>query len=135
MPTYAICRIQKIKSWGELGSSSLHTTRERDTPNADPSIKNIRVIGNADDIDMETLFKEKIGGQKIRSNAVLAIEMLLSASPQYFRPENPSQAGTYNQDFLDNFVEASSKWLLERYTDRVVRAELHLDEEIGRAHV
>jgi hypothetical protein len=134
MPTYAICRIQKIKSWGELGSSSLHTTRERDTPNADPSIKNIRVIGNADDIYLETLFKEKIGGQKIRSNAVLGIEMLLSASPQYFRPENPSQASTYNQDLLDNFVEASSKWLLERYNDRVVRAELHLDEVTPHIH-
>lgn len=133
MATYAICRIQKIKNWGELGSSSQHTTRERYTPNADDSVQNIRLIG-ASDVALETLFKDKIGAQTIRSNAVLGVEMLLSASPQYFRPDDPSQAGAYNKELVDEFAVASTNWLLERYQGNVVRAELHLDEATPHIH-
>lgn len=133
MATYAICRIQKIKNWGELGSSSQHTTRERYTPNADYSVQNIRLIG-ANNVALETLFRDKIGAQTIRSNAVLGVEMLLSASPQYFRPEDPSQAGGYNKELVDEFAVASTNWLLERYQDKVVRAELHLDEATPHIH-
>ncbi|MBW4499623.1 MAG: plasmid recombination protein [Scytonema hyalinum WJT4-NPBG1] len=134
MATYAICRIEKIKTWAELGMSALHTARERETPNANPSVKNVRLIGSVDNKELQALFKEKIGNQKIRSNAVLGIEMLLSASPQYFRPDNPSLAGVYEQERVDDFAAASTKWLLQKYSDRVVGAELHLDEATPHIH-
>lgn len=134
MPIYAICRIQKIKSWGELGSSALHTIRARETPNASPLVKNIRLIGGVNEKDLETLFKEKIGNQKIRSNAVLGVEILLSASPEYFRPSDPSRAGVYNIECMNEFAAASTKWLRRQYNDRVVRAELHLDEATPHIH-
>ncbi len=130
----AICRIEKIKSWGQLGGSASHTIRERETPNADPSIENIRLIGSPDDPDLETMFKQKIGNQKIRKNAVLGVEMLLGASPEYFRPDEPSRAGSYDPKRLNDFTAASTKWLLEQHKDRVVRAQLHLDEVTPHIH-
>jgi Plasmid recombination enzyme/Protein of unknown function (DUF3991)/Toprim-like len=131
---YTVCRIQKIKDWGTLTSSELHTTRERDTPNADPDVHNIRLIGEKSDPDLATIFKAKIGNQKIRSNAVLGVEFVLSASAEYFRPDDPSIAGTYNQKRLDDFAEATIKWLKQSWGDRVVRCELHLDEVTPHIH-
>jgi hypothetical protein len=130
----AICRIKKLKSWGDLGGSALHTTRERVTPNADPSVDNIRLIGGRDDPNLETMVKASIGNQKIRKNAVLAVEMLLSASAEYFRPNDPSKAGVYDQKRLDDFTTASTKWLQEQYKNKVIRAELHLDEATPHIH-
>lgn len=130
----AICKIQKIKSWGMLTGNEAHTARERETPNANPEVTNIRVIGNSFDLDLATLVRDRIGSQKIRSNAVIAVEMLLSASASYFRPNAPDEAGTYEKQRLDNFVEASVNLLDSSWRERVVRAELHLDEITPHIH-
>ncbi|WP_414622830.1 MobV family relaxase [Calothrix sp. CCY 0018] len=130
----AVCKIQKIKGWGMLKGNEAHTARERDTPNANPEITNIRIIGDSSTVDLVTLVRDKIGSQKIRSNAVLAVEMLLSASASYFRPNVPHEAGTYEKQRLDNFVEASVDWLHSSWRERVVRAELHLDEITPHVH-
>ena len=117
-----------------LKGNEAHTIRERDTPNANPEIKNIRIIGASDNIDLATLVREKIGKQKIRSNAVLAVEMLLSASASYFRPQAPHEAGIYDKQRLENFVEATVNWLHSSWGERIVRAELHLDEITPHIH-
>ncbi len=130
----AVCKIQKIKSWGMLKGNEAHTARERDTPNANPEVSNIRIIGDSSNLDLATLVRHAIGSQKIRSNAVLAIEMLLSASASYFRPDVPQEAGTYDKQRLDNFVEATVNWLYSSWKERVVRAELHLDEITPHIH-
>ena len=108
----------------ELGGSGQHTARERVTLNADPEKDNIRLIGVKDGLDLETTVRAFIGDQKIRKNAVLAVEVLLSASPEYFRPDAPTLAGVFDRDRLDEFSAASTKWLFERYGDKVVRAEI-----------
>ncbi len=131
----AICRIQKIKSWGSLVGNSAHTARDRDTPNANPLVTtNVRLIGSPSDPDLATLVKAKIGERKIRSNAVLAVELLLSASPEYFRPLNESAGSTYNKQRLDDFVSATVTWLHSTWGDRLVRAQLHLDEITPHIH-
>lgn len=130
----AVCRIAKLKSIGGMSGSEKHTSRDRETLNADPDVSNIRLIGGANDPDLETLVRDKIGDQTIRSDAVLAVEMLLSASPEYFRPDNPSAAGTYDQKRLEDFTDVTTQWLREQYKDKVVRAELHLDEATPHIH-
>ncbi len=42
----AIARIAKLKGNG-LSASELHTSRQRDTPNANPSQPNQRLVGTA----------------------------------------------------------------------------------------
>lgn len=133
---YGICRIQKLKA-GAVGRSAQHTSRKRETPNADPTKQHIRIIGQPDTPntpDLETLVRQHIGDQTIRKNAVLAVEFLLTASPEYFRPDDPSRAGYYEQQRLESFQQKACEWLQTRYGDRIVRAELHLDESTPHIH-
>jgi Plasmid recombination enzyme len=130
----AVCRIQKIKSWGLLTGNEAHVARTRDTPNANPEVNNVQLIGSSNDPDLATLVKNKIGSQKIRSNAVLAVEMLLSASAEYFRPNTPQEAGTYDEERLHKFVQATTIWLSNSWGELIIRAELHLDEITPHIH-
>jgi hypothetical protein len=120
---YAIARIKKLKR-SSLGGSEAHTARLRETPNADRNKKNIRFIGNQNsDETLDNLVIQKIGEQKrkIRPDAVYAVEILLTASPEYFRPDCPTQAGYYEADKVQAWLTASQQWLEENYSSRIVR--------------
>ncbi|WP_144874948.1 MobV family relaxase, partial [Hyella patelloides] len=133
---HAIARIAKLKS-GNVGASGLHTGRVRQTPNANPEITNVRFIGQPDSPllpSLETIVRDRIGDQTIRKNGVLCVEMLLTASPEYFRPNDPSRAGYYEPEKLADFRTSVHGWLDNEYGDRIVRAELHLDESTPHIH-
>ena len=135
---YAIARLKKLKRSNIAGSAS-HVNRERETPNADPSLENIRFIGsNNQEERLEDLVLAKIGEheqkRKIRTDGVYCVELLLSASASYFRPDCPRLAGYYEQEKLDNWLEATHQWLVDEYGERIVRAELHLDEATPHIH-
>ncbi|MEO0838439.1 MAG: MobV family relaxase [Cyanobacteria bacterium J06643_5] len=135
---YAIARVAKLKKANMVGSGA-HTSRSKDTPNADPTKQNVRFIGDVDSKEnLEQLVLNKIGQhkqkRKIRTDAVYCVEILLTASPEYFRPQDPTNGGYYEENQLQSWLEASKKWLNERYDDRVVRAELHLDEMTPHIH-
>ncbi|VEP12907.1 Plasmid recombination protein [Hyella patelloides LEGE 07179] len=133
---HAIARISKLKS-GNIASNEQHTKRVREVPNADPEINNIRIVGQPETKDspnLETLVRQRIGDQTIRKNAVLCVEMLLTASPEYFRPDEPSKAGYYQPQRLEDFKEAVHQWLDNQYGDRIIRAELHKDEATPHIH-
>ncbi|WP_107807069.1 MobV family relaxase [Nodularia spumigena] len=136
MAGLAILRVVKLKSFGNVGGSEAHTARLQETANADPQKTNIRLIGDIDH-PLEEIVKLKIKSctkHKPRKDAVLCSEMFLSASPEYFRPHNPSLAGEWNQQRLRNFANTSKNWLIENYGDKCVRAELHLDEATPHIH-
>lgn len=130
---HAIARIAKLKA-GNINASELHVNRERSTPNADEKVANIRFIGEGDLRKLDDIVYQRIGDQTIRKNAVLCVEMLLTASPEYFRPNEPSKAGYYQPEKLEDWQQAVKGWLDDKYGDRIVRAELHLDESTPHIH-
>jgi len=133
---HAIARIAKLKS-GNVVASGLHTGRRRLPLNANPEVKNVRFIGQLDSPDLpslETIVRDRIGDQTIRKNGVLCVEMLLTASPEYFRPDDPTRAGYYELEKLADFQQSVHGWLDSEYGDRIVRAELHLDESTPHVH-
>jgi hypothetical protein len=137
MVALAILRVEKLKSFSNVGSSEKHTARLQDTPNADPTKKNIRLIGELDDLPLSEIVKTKIATStkhKPRKDAVLCSDIFLSASPEYFRPYNPSLAGEWDNNRMLDFANASKNWLIENYGDKCVRAELHLDEVTPHIH-
>lgn len=130
---------------GPLPCRSAPNRRSRPTPNADPAqlARNewlIRPEGGLVDAvttrikRAEMLRKEAAAAEgrtppkKRRKDAVLAVEVVLSASPEFFRPERPWEAGTYNPERLAAWRDASMAWLKARYGDNLVSAVLHLDE-------
>jgi Plasmid recombination enzyme/Protein of unknown function (DUF3991)/Toprim-like len=137
MTAKAIMRVGKLKSLGSVGGSEKHTARLQDTPNADPYKENIRLMGNNNDPSLEKIVLAKIADNtkhKPRKDAVLCSEIFLSASPEYFRPHDPSSAGEWDDSLMWNFADASKKWLQDNFGDKCVRAELHLDESTPHIH-
>ncbi len=134
--SYAICRIAKLKK-SNLAGSGTHVSRTRPTPNANSSIENKSLIPTDDRSPLQDLVAAKIAlthQGAVRSNAVHAVEFLLSASPEYFRPNNPTEYGTYDSVHVDAWAQQNIEWLKKEYGDRIVRAELHLDEATPHIH-
>jgi len=116
---FAILRTDKLKSAGSIGGSLSHTFRTRDTPNADPqrTHSNEVLIGGDSPDAVKATIAERLP-EKRRSDAVLAIEYFIGASPDAF---NNQEGGDYFQDAL--------KWLQDRHgAENVVSAVVHRDE-------
>jgi hypothetical protein len=137
---YAIVRIAKLKQVNIAGSG-MHVSRGRNTPNANASMfeENQTLIYYDDrHTPLKEVVHQKIHSvpqkRKIRTDAVHCVEILLTASPEYFRPDDPSKYGDYQADKLADWTAATVEWLKQEYGDKIVRAELHLDEATPHIH-
>lgn len=142
MPNYAIIRTAKHTSLGTIAGIGHHLDRTRETPNADsrrahlnrswngcawvpwgdterqPGAHLAAVQARLDD------FQQR--GGKIQANAVLAIEVLMSASPEAFKDPG--------FDF-EGWLSAQTDYLAKRFGERnIVAVVLHLDEETPHVH-
>lgn len=132
----AIFRISKLKSFVAIAGAERHNYRIRNTPNADPDRRqdNFTFMGDAERPLLD-LARERIGEQKIRKNALLAIEVFISASPEYFRPDAPEQAGYWEQEKFAAWLAANARFLEQEFgSRRILRAECHLDESTPHIH-
>ena len=137
---YAIVRIAKLKQVNIAGSG-MHVSRGRKTPNANMSLlEHNETLIYFDDrhAPLGEVVSKKIHSvpqkRKIRTDAVHCVEILLTASPEYFRPDDPSKYGDYQTDKLADWKKATVDWLKREYGDKIVRAELHLDEATPHIH-
>ena len=62
------------------------------------------------------------------------LRIVLSASPEYFRPGDPSAVGTWDEDRLAAWEEATMNQLRAEHGDDLIFAELHLDEDTPHIH-
>jgi hypothetical protein len=132
----AIFRMSKLKSFGAIAGAEHHNRRTRTTLNADPDRvqENFVFMGEVDR-PLEELARERIGGQTIRKNAVLAIDVFISASPEYFRPGEPDRAGYWEGDKFEAWLEANEAFLKREFGEQnILRAECHLDESTPHIH-
>ncbi|MDQ7005512.1 MAG: hypothetical protein Q9N67_11590 [Ghiorsea sp.] len=57
----AILRTAKLKTLGNIAGSAAHVSRSRDTPNADPVIDNITLVGSGDIfLDVKNMLPGKV---------------------------------------------------------------------------
>lgn len=117
---YAILRTKKLKSFGSIVGSGKHTYREQDTPNADQSRLSKNIHRGAKSAEgLAQLFRSKMP-EKVRKNAVLGIEYLITASPEKFNDPN-FRANEYFKD--------SIKWLQKKHgKENVLAVSVHNDE-------
>ena len=121
--SYAILRLSKLKSWSAVGGSGAHTYRATETPNADPALAGLNVTGIGTKGDVLGDVRRRVDAitSKPRSNAVLALELLLTASPEHF--QGKSQAD------VKAWARANATWLKQTFgKDNVVHLVLHQDE-------
>ena len=123
---HAIARIAKLKG-GSVAGAGQHVARLRETPNADPDRQheNRRLIG--DDRPLRDVVTERIDqhGGKSRVDSVESVELLLSASPEYFT----DGWDELNPERVRAFADKSVEFLQERYSANCVEAALHMDEK------
>ena len=117
--SFAIYRTAKLKSFGEIGGSLSHTYRTRPTPNADENKQHLnKHIFETYNQCFDAL-KNAIP-EKRRSNAVLCIEHLITASPDW------NGWGTKKEE---EFFKKSLEFLNNKYgKENVIACSIHRDE-------
>lgn len=145
MRRFAILRAAKLKTTAKLRSVSAHNLRREPVENADPSRATSNwfcrfedgqatwVRGTAEGLpDLAEQVEQRVAsiearGGKVRKNAVRAIELVMTASPQVFKqPE-------FN---LGRWVGESLRWAVREFgLQNIVQAAVHLDEQTPHMHV
>lgn len=121
MANYAIMRCKKLTGMGSVASALQHCYRERETPNADSerTPENYCSVSQSADEAMGKL--RELLPEKRRKDAVLAVEYVMTASPEWWNEATPRQQA--------EFFARSEQWLENKYgKDRVVAAVVHRDE-------
>lgn len=121
MANYAIMRCKKLTGMGSVASALQHCYRERETPNADAdrTPENHCSVSQSADEAMGKL--RELLPEKRRKDAVLAVEYVITASPEWWNEATPRQQA--------EFFARSEQWLENKYgKDRVVAAVVHRDE-------
>lgn len=106
---------------GSVAASMQHCYRERETHNADQerTPDNQHLVAKSTDEAMGKL--RDLLPEKRRKDAVLAVEYVMSASPEWFAKATPEQEKA--------FFQQSLQWLADKYgADRIVTASIHRDE-------
>jgi hypothetical protein len=119
---YAIMRVKKLASMGAAAASMQHNFRERETPNADPSRtpENEHLAARSTDEAMGRL--RELLPEKRRKDAVLAVEYVMTASPEWWKQASQAQQQV--------FFERSMGWLQAKYgAQNVVAATIQRDEK------
>jgi len=118
---FAIMRSKKLTGMGSVAASLKHCYRERDTPNADPerTPQNEHRAARSGDQAMGEL--RSALPHKRRKDAVLAVEYVMTASPEWWGKASPDQQR--------KFFDQAQKWLADKYGQKnILVASIHRDE-------
>lgn len=121
MTMYAIMRCKKLSSMGSVAGALKHCYRERETPNADAMMTPTNEHKAAENTDEAMGKIRAMLPDKRRKDAVLAVEYVMTASPEWWKSATPEEQ--------HRFFEHSQKWLADKYgADRIITATIHRDE-------
>ncbi len=135
---YAVLRVdrRKAKAMAAIAASSAHTMREKPTPNADPDGAAPGVMHLADGKTPYQAARHLLEGAERRNrDTVLCREIVLSASPSYFRPGRETMGGVFEPDKVKAWATASLAWAKRQWADQLASVVLHLDEMTPHLHL
>ena len=122
---YAVMRLNKLKSMGQVSARGAHNERTRNTPNADAERlhTNERLAGSGDWLaDVQARLDD---APTIRTNAVLAYDVVFTASREFFDVGDERA----RDERLAEWRDRTMGWLRDRFgAENVVAAVLHRDE-------
>lgn len=124
---YSILRVKKIggkngRGKANLSAAARHNLRERETPNARPEdiSRNIHLAGARTAAELMKLWDER-APEKVRKNAVPALEYVMSASPEKMAEMGQARSEDYLRDAF--------AWLEEKHgAQNILSAVIHMDE-------
>lgn len=131
MSSFAILRIQKLKSDIAIQRSLKHSFREQTTPNADPERTHLNSHYKANNVESALANYSQILGtltKKVRTNAVKAVEFLITASPEVMQEKDKSEQMSYFRDALTFLKDKHGE-------ENIVCAGVHFDETTPHMYV
>ena len=135
---YAVLRVdrRKAKAMAAIAASSAHTMREKPTPNADPDglAPIVMHLANGKTPYQAARYLLK-GAERRNRDTVLCREIVLYASPSYFRPGRESMGGVFEPDKVKAWAVASLAWAKRQWPDQLASMVLHLDEQTPHLHL
>ena len=120
--SFAILRVEKLSGMGKVAAAAQHNLRECDTPNARPEdrTRNIHLAGAKTTDELMKLWQER-APDKIRKNAVHALEYVITASPEKMAAMGQTKSEDYLRDALT--------WLEDKHgAENILSAVIHNDE-------
>jgi hypothetical protein len=120
---YAILRTAKLTSLGNVGGSAQHNFRERPTPNANQDVTpNNRTSGAQSSAEVLAAVKARLATQdRVRKNAVLAVEYFIGASPEWFQEQS--------KEAREAYFDQAEEWLKDRHgKENVIAVTRQYDE-------
>lgn len=118
---FAIMRCAKKSSMGAVARSLKHCFRELPTPNADPSRTPQNSYAGSRSTDEAMGQLRQLLPEKRRKDAVLVVEYLMTASPEWWKEATPEQQKA--------FFRHADQWLIEKYgKDNIIASVIHRDE-------
>lgn len=130
--SYAILRHGKIKSTGK-GAALAHNHRTYlgDQVNIDRSLSDLNIYANGSASQrLDALLPEKK-----RKDAVVAVEVLLTASPEFFDGLDTDRRRLANHPEFKKWVVATEKWAKAEFGKNLVDFVLHMDESTPHIHL
>lgn len=128
---YSILRIEKIKDYKHLSKCVRHNTRSMVVENANPERTKYNQIEITNNVDqclnrLENRLKET--GVKQRKDSVIATEVILSASKEFFK--NADRKTFYE------WVEKNKQFAIREFgEDNILQIALHCDEQTPHFHI
>ena len=115
---YAILRTAKLKTMGNIGSSLAHSYRTIETPNTDPNLTSKNHHSVATPEAVKQAIQNRLP-EKRRADAVLCIEYLITASPEWEGWGKSQEA---------EFFKRASLWLMDKHgAKNVAGVSIHRD--------
>lgn len=116
---------KKIKDLGQVQAFEKHMEREMEVYNADPTKKEKNKILIGDKNIYENV-KKYIYGIKIRKNANIAVDLVLTAGNGFYNSLPVQEKETWIQENI--------KFLKENFGDNCIYTTLHMDETTPHLH-
>ena len=133
---YAVLRVdrRKAKAKGGIAAASAHQMRQRPTANADaggPAPTVLHLAAGATPYQAACMLLD--GAERRNRETVLCREVVLSASPSYFRPGREHRGGEFEPSRMQAWATSSLAWARRQWPDQLASFVLHLDE-VGAPH-
>tara|TARA_R110000751_G_scaffold6113_1_gene26626 strand:+ start:3456 stop:4352 length:897 start_codon:yes stop_codon:yes gene_type:complete len=121
---YAILRTAKLKTMGNIGGSLAHNYRTIETPNTDPNLtpKNHHTVATPEAV--KQAIQDRLP-EKRRSDAVLCIEYLITASPEW---------EGWGKSQETEFFKRASLWLIDKHGQENI-AGMSIHQDISTPHL
>ncbi|WP_100913765.1 MobV family relaxase [Pseudoalteromonas spongiae] len=127
-----IFRISKINEQRHLRAALAHNLRLENTPNINTELshKNMHANGYSTIDECMRRYQSSIKGLKIRKNAVLAHEVLITGSPEHMKKLTKHEHIAY--------FNAAARWLIQLHggeLSNLLCFSVHYDESTVHAHI